>query len=173
MSSGYIYALQTREFLNLNSNIVKIGRTQDIIQRFKSYAKGSRLLCTIYVEDCIQKERILIKELKLLFKQRKDIGTEYFEGCISDIVDIVTSLNGTSRGDNKQELRDQRIDIKQSTNRRPYVCVRCGFNSVKKSNIYTHLYNRQKPCISLESDIELTDKIKEHIMRNRIYQVKF
>ena len=87
---GFIYAIQTREFLNTNT--IKIGRTGDFIQRFKAYPKGSRIICVLYVNDYKIKEKIIINELKIKGTQRKDIGTEYFEGCITTIVNVITNI---------------------------------------------------------------------------------
>ena len=53
---------------------------------------------------------------------------------------------------------------------KPYTCVRCGYNSNKKSNITNH-FKRKTECPGSENLIELTDEIKEHILKNRIYKI--
>lgn len=146
-SSGYLYAIQTREFLNQKESVVKVGRTHDIVQRFKSYPKGSRLLCTIYVEDYIKKEQILIQKLREVYRQRKDFGSEYFEGRITDMLNVLMSLNETKDGIILEAPRNNRIDI------------------------YNHFYKRQKTYPALEKDIELTDEVKEYILLNRTYKI--
>ena len=53
----------------------------------------------------------------------------------------------------------------------PYTCFRCNYITKDKRHMRMHLYNRKKECpaISLENDIDLTDEIKEKILKNRVY----
>ena len=53
--------------------------------------------------------------------------------------------------------------------RRKYVCVRCGYESQYKSSMYNHFYRKKKPCPMVQSAVELTDEIKEHILANYVY----
>jgi hypothetical protein len=44
----YVYLLQTREFINSNQSIYKVGRTKkEHLKRFEQYPKGSLLLLQI------------------------------------------------------------------------------------------------------------------------------
>jgi hypothetical protein len=88
--TGYIYIIREREFLKTKENIYKIGKTcNKEVKRLQSYPKGSRLICTFFVQDCHTVERDLISKFKIEFKQRKDIGTEYFEGDISKMRNLL------------------------------------------------------------------------------------
>ncbi len=45
-SIGWLYCLQTREFINNREPVFKIGKTgKGDFSRFKQYPKGSELLC--------------------------------------------------------------------------------------------------------------------------------
>lgn len=95
---NYIYLLQEREFIKTNESIYKIGRTkQEQNKRFKQYPKNSKLLLQIECDDCVELEKYLLKIFKDKYKQRKDIGNEYFEGdpknMINDIFDNVMEEN--------------------------------------------------------------------------------
>lgn len=90
--AGYIYAIQVREFMKTKESIIKVGRTEDIIQRFNDYPKGSRLLYTCYVEDCRQAEHSLLSSMRELFINRKDIGREYYEGQINNMIEHVKRI---------------------------------------------------------------------------------
>ena len=88
--SNYIYLIQEREFIKTNENIYKIGKsTQENNTRIKQYPKGSKLLFQMICENCHNIEKILIKKFKDNFKLRKDIGNEYFEGDIKNMIDII------------------------------------------------------------------------------------
>ena len=50
-----------------------------------------------------------------------------------------------------------------------YCCIRCGYETDLKSNMYRHLFLKKTSCPQLKNLIELTDEIKQHIMDNRIY----
>jgi hypothetical protein len=78
---NYIYLLQTREFINTNKPIYKVGKTKLInYGRFNQYPKGSILLLQSNCYNCDVIEKIIINEFKEKFKQRLEIGLEYFEG---------------------------------------------------------------------------------------------
>ena len=86
---GYIYIIKEREFINSNTNIYKIGRTQNILERVKNYPKNSKLHYTIFVNDVVNTETKLIKLFICHFNHRKDIGREYFEGDVKQMIDII------------------------------------------------------------------------------------
>jgi hypothetical protein len=52
-----------------------------------------------------------------------------------------------------------------------YLCPACGYSTHKASNIKNHFYKLQKPCPKVENDIELTDEIKEYVIKNRVYHI--
>jgi len=99
---SYIYLLQEREFIKTNEPIYKIGKTKQINdKRFKQYPKGSILLLQKYCENCDEKEKELIKIFKNNFIQRKDIGTEYFEGKYEDMMLVIENLLNQQITNNK------------------------------------------------------------------------
>jgi hypothetical protein len=51
----------------------------------------------------------------------------------------------------------------------PYCCIRCGYETDRKSSMIDHLYKKKKMCPAVKNLIELTDAIKKHIIENRIY----
>jgi hypothetical protein len=98
MKQGYIYLIQEREFIKTNEKIYKIGRTsQSNTSRVRQYPKGSMLLIQTMCSDCIVVELQLINLFKIEFIQRKEIGTEYFEGehtvMIRHINDLCINAN--------------------------------------------------------------------------------
>lgn len=90
--SGHLYLLREREFINNDMNIVKAGRTQNIINRFKQYPKGSELLFIWKCDDTVEAEKCMLDLLRKCFKQRIDIGREYFEAPIEDIVETISNF---------------------------------------------------------------------------------
>ena len=91
----YIYLLQTREFINSNLPVYKIGKTKQTNNlRFNSYPKGSKLLYQSCCKDCDECERRIISLFNTKYKKRQDFGNEYYEGeyrsMILDIVDVIT-----------------------------------------------------------------------------------
>ncbi len=90
--SGYIYVIREREFVNMNQNIFKIGRTENFLRRFSQYPKNSEIVFVNKVNDQCKIETDLIRKLKQKFKQRKDIGNEYFEAEKNSLLDIVKQI---------------------------------------------------------------------------------
>ena len=81
----FVYILIEREFIKCKESVYKIGRTKDIRKRFQAYPKGSKLLVSSIVPDSKFVENQIIKTFKQKFKQRTDIGTEYFEGMFVEM----------------------------------------------------------------------------------------
>lgn len=52
-----------------------------------------------------------------------------------------------------------------------YECARCGYSTAHRPAMNRHLYDLKKMCPCINNKIELTQEIKEHILKNRIYQV--
>ena len=78
----YVYLLQEREFRNANQNIYKIGKTKTPnLCRFKKYPKDSKLILHAECPNCDEAEKNIIKLFDEKYKNRKDIGREYYEGC--------------------------------------------------------------------------------------------
>lgn len=88
-----IYMLIEREFIKTEENIYKIGKTKKTIKhRLKQYPKNSKLIISKNVKNCDVAEKILILEFKKQFAQRKDIGREYFEGDIDDMINLFNNV---------------------------------------------------------------------------------
>jgi hypothetical protein len=51
----------------------------------------------------------------------------------------------------------------------PYTCICCGYETRLKNDMRRHLYNTKNSCPQTKHLIELTDDIKQHILKNRIY----
>jgi hypothetical protein len=104
----FVYLLQEREFIKTSESIYKIGKTtQTIEKRMNGYPKGSHLKTLRSVKDSDIIESILKYQFKINFIQRKDIGAEYFEGDIDEMLelfdDIVNKPNKYIYGHNKYE----------------------------------------------------------------------
>lgn len=86
-----IYLLQEREFRRLQEPVYKIGKTITIKTRMKKYPKNSEVFLILKVFNCHIIEKLLLTEFKKIFKQRMDIGHEYFEGDVYEMMNIITS----------------------------------------------------------------------------------
>jgi hypothetical protein len=90
MAEGYIYLLIEREFIKTNENIYKIGKTkQEFGKRFNQYPKGSNLFLHLYVKNIDIFEKNMIDLFGLEFKRRLDIGYEYFEGDLNNMIQLI------------------------------------------------------------------------------------
>jgi len=83
----YVYLLHEREFLNSGRQLYKIGRTsQSPNDRFDDYPKGSCVVFYLRVPDSKATEKAIKAAFKLKFKQDRDIGQEYFEGDVNEMI---------------------------------------------------------------------------------------
>lgn len=111
-SQGYIYLMKEREFIKTEENIYKIGKTnQKNFKRFSQYPKGSCLLYYQKVNDYNRVEKMIIRELRIKYKTLKDIGKEYFEGNVIDILLSIIEIayaftEGKMIDESKKELSE-------------------------------------------------------------------
>ena len=90
----YVYLFHTREFLNSNQPIYKIGKTtKPNFTRFTNYPKGSVMLFQSACLNCHELEKTIITLFTSKYIQKTYFGREYFEGdqrsMIGDLCDIV------------------------------------------------------------------------------------
>ena len=86
----YIYILQEREFVKTGEPIYKVGKTRQVnLGRFSQYPNGSVLYFQLIVPDCDKLERIIIHNFKGKYIQRTDIGREYFQGDVFEMMDCI------------------------------------------------------------------------------------
>jgi hypothetical protein len=79
-----------REFINTNKNIYKIGRTKKAnLERFNQYPKQSILLFQIKCLDCVIAETNLKQIFSNKFIKHPEIGSEYFQGNVNEMIDII------------------------------------------------------------------------------------
>ena len=89
-NSGYIYLIIEREFINSNQEIYRLGKTKKTIQALSaSYPVSSRICIYILCNDYNNIEKELYKIFKENYKQRLDIGYNYFEGNSSKMKDDI------------------------------------------------------------------------------------
>jgi hypothetical protein len=178
---SYFYILHTREYINRNENIYKIGRTnsQNGNSRFIQYPKDSIPLFVIYINHIQEFENRMIQRCRDLFRQ-VNVGNEYFEGELSKIIEIAMEEINTNKEyylysiEHKQicktyHLKDIEIKIKElkkKLNR---------FTPKNKSNIFepnTYFYfsNAPKECQDFVyklnlyyNDVETNKKLGDYL----------
>jgi len=103
----YIYLLQTREFINSNSPVYKVGKTKQLNNlRFNSYPKGSILMGQFRCNDCDECERQILTLFDNKYKNCQDLGREYYEGEYrSMILDIMEVINYRKEIEELKELQ--------------------------------------------------------------------
>lgn len=114
-NENYLYIIKEREFIKTNENVYKIGRTnKGHYKRFTQYPKGSVVMALIKVPDAVLYEGQIKKIFNKTFKQRKDIGSEYYEEDFKKIhklmIDIVYKLNA------KYEKEREEIIVEKENN---------------------------------------------------------
>lgn len=87
---GYLYIIHEREFVNAREPVYKFGRTTNIAKRIAQYPKGSRVMYTEWFEgDHVKAETELLRDFGEVFKNRDDVGREYFECDVRDMRRVV------------------------------------------------------------------------------------
>jgi len=101
----YIYILKEREFIKTNEDIYKIGKTrQDNLGRFNNYPNGSSLYLQYFCNNSDFIELRIIDSFKENFIQRLDIGREYFEGNIDEMMNNIYHIRNQYSKLSKDEI---------------------------------------------------------------------
>ena len=108
----YIYLVHCRASVNANENVYKIGKSIDFNKRLSGYDKGTIPIFTIYVKECDDFEKILIKLFETKFSHRKDYGNEYFYGNVGEM--IQTIMNEYEKYDLCYSIENKKEDISEN-----------------------------------------------------------
>lgn len=148
---SYIYLIQEKNFVKKNESIYKIGLTKESnpFDILNNYSNGYQLLLMRNVQLYIEKYNIPLEQIesKIIeyfcntFKQKLDIGREYFEGDIEDmIMYIKTEINGLDLDINmyisKYKLSQLTTIIDYSTKK----CIVCGSTFRRKEHLVSHVH---------------------------------
>lgn len=101
MVRGYVYIVRECDFVRLNEDIYKIGRTSKINpeDRFQKYRKGTEIICCFYVNDSIECKNKIIKCFSnhANITKMTEYGKEYFQGdkneLLNEMLQIVKHYN--------------------------------------------------------------------------------
>lgn len=86
-NQGSNYMIHKREFINSGEKIIKIGLSkQNGLKHMAQCSKGSILVFQRFVTDCIACKKEIIKNFDIKFKNRPDIGRDYYEGDIDEMM---------------------------------------------------------------------------------------
>jgi len=88
-----IYLIHDAVAIAAKENVYKVGRTsvQDL-SRFKNYSKGSKLLFITVCDNSIILEKNIIELFKIKYKQKKNYGSEYFEGKHKEMIKTINKV---------------------------------------------------------------------------------
>ena len=75
-----MYLIHTREMVNANKDIYKIGSSIDLDKKIKQYPNGSNILLLFTCINSKSCEKNLLKLFKERFIQKSYYGTKYFQG---------------------------------------------------------------------------------------------
>jgi hypothetical protein len=97
----YVYIIRECDFVQLNTDIYKIGRTSKTNpeDRFQKYRKGTEIVAFFKVNNSVECENKLIKCFTnhANIVKRNEYGKEYFEGnrneLLNEILQIVKKYN--------------------------------------------------------------------------------
>lgn len=81
---GYVY--MTKPAVIENMDICKIGRTGNPVQRLSQYGRGRFMHAVTYVSDQFECETAIKVMFAKCYKPRVDLGAEYFEGDIDEMM---------------------------------------------------------------------------------------
>ena len=120
-NTEFIYLIQPREFIRMKENVYKIGRTaQSPDKRIGQYPKNTRLHLLVSVDNSVETETVLLRLFRRSFTARTDYGSEYFEGDVNDMIDLIT--RNIKAPDSLQKCDYCRLSIMSNTSASVFCC---------------------------------------------------
>lgn len=167
---NYIYVIKEREFVNSGESIYKIGRTKrGHSKRTNEYPKSSIVMFVAKVPDEKLYESAVLDYLRQVSKERKDIGSEYFEDNFDDIFRYVSETI------NKLNKRYAVV----ITNKSPKLCLNanikifkiCEYVAMRSSDMIYYLQYLENLCRSRFDEL-INSIINAYNENNLIYAIK-
>ena len=162
----YIYLIHTRASLNINEPVYKIGKTNDFSKRISGYDKGSIPILIIYVNNSDIFEKLIIEMFNINFIKRTDYGNEYFEGNVSDMIDIIMDkfkeLNMCYNIEQLNQELEQKEKLKQELKQKLEQELKQKLELKQEQKLKQKQKQEQKLKLELEQKLklELEQKLK-------------
>jgi hypothetical protein len=106
-----VYLMHTRECVNAELLIYKIGRSHNLGSRIKQYPNGSNVICALPCNNSIICEQLLLDIFKKKFIHKPTYGKEYFEGnyelMVQTMIDTLFT-NKTTILENYNKLKEEK-----------------------------------------------------------------
>lgn len=149
---GYVYMLREREFVRLNENTVKIGKTtRRPHSRLTNYPKNSEIIFVKQVDNCHTKETELLKNFKKRFVWMKEYGLEYYY-CDS-LEDMKTTFLAIVQDEYDESCGDE--EIEQNNIKKPWP------KRIKKTKIINDNEKNFQLELGLCEDLEYSNAPKK------------
>jgi len=93
-NDGFVYALIEREFTKTGEPVIKVGmsRKSNPAERLRGYPRGSFYIWVRHTPNPVSDERLILATMRIWFKDRRDIGAEYFEGDQNVVTGLLSAL---------------------------------------------------------------------------------
>ena len=93
-TNGFVYALIEREFTKTGEPIIKVGMSRKCnpADRLRGYPRGSFYIWVRHTPSPVRDERLILATMRIWFKDRRDIGAEYFEGDQNVVTGLLSAL---------------------------------------------------------------------------------
>jgi hypothetical protein len=93
----FLYLIKEREHVRCGDSVYKVGMTTDFKSRARAYPNNSIVLLSlrVHADAGREAERNVLRSFQGAFKQRRDCGSEYFEGLLPDM--MVLFMSAASR----------------------------------------------------------------------------
>jgi hypothetical protein len=166
MTEGFIYLLREREFIKTNENIFKIGKSkQEFGKRFSQYPNQSQMYLHLYINDVDTFEKLMIELFSKELNRRIDIGYEYFEGNINDMIKIIFNCYFN---DNFNKINEINIELQNKINEFISTKEKEKTSDIEKINLRLEKQKlKEEKLIKDKAKLEQLKKVK---MEKQIFQ---
>ena len=164
--NGHFYILREREFIALSQPVYKIGRSGSIFRRITRYPNGSKIIMILECDNMFTFETTIIDLFTRKFNRRLDIGREYFEGNITQMIKSIMDVYlGYAKFKIGVEEKEKILELKKEhkkmlvkvnkeviekaheklINEGKFICKKCNREFKSGRNLLKH-QNRKIPC---------------------------
>jgi hypothetical protein len=156
-----LYLIWCNNYIERNEKIYKVGRSDILYNRVKSYPSGSKILFTILCNESRKCEHLIINKFNYYFILKK--GYEYFYGDADqmimiiknivmlecNIIDITNIINVHQNFNNREYIQNYINNNPKQIGKKlvTYKCEKCEAEFNNKAHYNKHI-SRKTPCVT-------------------------
>lgn len=160
-----VYLIWVREFKDSNKPIYKVGRSNNLQNRIKSYPNDSFIITLMECCESVKCEKEILKTFNETFEKKTRYGNEYFEGDKTDMMlimaNIVSKINKEAEKEKKKLEKEKKLIEKKT--KKEEVKESVVVEEKKEEKKIENKNNDDRTCPNCKTVFKYPSTLKTHL----------